>query len=101
MKHIKQLEDINEAQVDRIKMPMGFAYKGDAIFGNDKFWMVYVFQSPDGKRRYKSISSEAQTMQNFINIIKGGTEANEIAGIFKEQKDAQALYDLLKYDKER
>jgi len=100
MKHIKQL-NLNEAHVERIKMPMGLSHKGDAILGTDKFWMVYVFQSPDGKRRFKSISNEAQTMQNLVNLIRGGTEANEIAGIFKDQKDAQDLFNELKYEPER
>lgn len=98
MKHIKPIEDLNEAQVDRIRIPAGNFE--NAILSNDKFWMVFVFQSPNNNRRYKSMSSNPETMQNLVNLIRGGTEANEIAGIFKKKEDAKALYDLLKYEEE-
>lgn len=85
--------------VDPIKMPDAFSWKGDSIIAEDSFWMVFVFQTKEGTR-FKSMSKEPDTFEKLVNVIRGGTEANEIAGIFIKKEDAQKLFDLLKYNKE-
>lgn len=74
--------------------------KNGILFG-DKFWIVFVFESAGKEKdRFKAISPEGETFQNLINLIKGGTHATEIAGIFKNEDDAKKFYDSLKYREE-
>lgn len=65
----------------------------------DKMWLVYVFAG--SKDKFKAMSQkEGDSFINLVNVIKGGTKAEEIAGIFKSYDDAKKFYDKLKYRKE-
>ncbi len=97
MKHIK----IFEAETIAPPKIPNKEYNGIINRPGLKIWIVEVFQSPKGNRRYKSMTrEEGDTMVNLLNLIKGGTHVNEIAGIFSDYQEALKLYNDLKYETE-
>ena len=82
---------------NRINIPEGFASR-NGILPDDVFYVVYVFTNHKTGDRFKSMAD--CTIQKLVNVIKGGTAATEIAGIFTYKKEAKKLYDLLDYREE-
>lgn len=103
MKEVQLLESISgkkvtlKEDVEPISMP-NYNVSNNGILNGDSFTIVYVFQSPSGDR-FKSMSSENDFV-GLVNVIKGGTYPNEIAGIFKNPNEAKKFYDVLEYREE-
>ena len=98
MKHLQSFnkvsESIQEPEIDRAT-----GHRAGGILYGDRMWIVYVFESAGRPGdRFKSMSGEqGDTFENLVNVIKGGTAAQEIAGIFKSYDLAKTFYDTLKY----